>query len=217
MKLRDLNKGSSNPTSFMPAFHVFRSRFGNQDTARGPRKSYESVPKSPYPLHLLILLQQATMVSVLRILRRPHHSGSPVTFPIRSHHGDRNFRPRACHRPTSLYFLSFEQSQRKAYHEVLITGDLSKEDVRQADALGYLLLSDETAFDTAEFTYGSETVYLAQPSPSQFVSGGSGAGTFAPPPKMGLKSTPSDTPVLKGRNVPRSNTGAILRYALSAR
>jgi len=215
MKLRDLKKGSSNPTSLVPAFHIFRSRFGNQDsTARRSRKSYELVSKSPPALHLLTLLQQATMVLVLSILRHPHHSGSSVTFPIRPHHGDRNFHPRACHAgPASLYVLNFEQNQSKAYHEVLIAGDLSEGDVRQADALGYLLLSDKTAFDTAGFTYGSETVYFAQPSPSQFISGGSGAGTFDPPPKIGLKNTPNNAPALTGRNVPRSNAGAVLRYA----
>jgi len=153
------------------------------------------------------------MVLVLNILRRPHHSGSGIAIHIWSYYGDRNFRPRACHIPASLCFLSFEQNQRKAYYEVLIAGDLSEEDIRQADTLGYLLLSDKTAFGTAEFTYGGGTVYFAQPSPSQLVSGGSGAGTFDPPPKIGLKNTSSKTPVLTGRNVPRSNAGAVLRYA----
>ena len=45
MKLRDLARGSSNPTSFMPAFHIFRSRFRNLETSRRSRKSYESVPR----------------------------------------------------------------------------------------------------------------------------------------------------------------------------
>ena len=75
------------------------------------------------------------------------------------------------------------------------------------------MFSDKTVFDTAEFGYGSETVYFAQPSPSQFASGGFGAGTFDPPPKMGLKNIPSSAPVLTGRNVARSNAGAVLRYA----
>ena len=214
MKLRDLKRGSGNPTSFMPAFHILRSRFRNKDTARRSRKSYESVPKSSSALHLLTLLQQATMVPVLRILRHPRYSGSHVTFHIRSHHGDRNFRPRACHRlAASLCFLSIEQNQRKAYHEVLIAGDLSEADISQAGAIGYLLLSDKTASDTVEFPYESETVYFAEPSPSQFVSGGSGSGTFDPPPKMGLKDTQNNTPVFTGRSVPRSNAGAVLRYA----
>jgi len=214
MKLRDLKRGSDNPTSFLPAFHIFRSRFRNKDTARRSRKSYESVSKPSSALHLLILQQQATVVPVLRIICHPRHYGSPVTFRIWSHHGDRNFHPRACHGPASLYFLSFAQHQRKAYYETLIAGDLSEDDVRQARAIGYLLLSDTTAFDTIEFTHGSETVYFAQPSPSQFVSGGSGAGTFDPPPKMGLKNIPNNTQFSADRNVPRSNAGAVLRYAI---
>ena len=112
-----------------------------------------------------------------------------------------------------MRFLSFEQNQRKAYNEVLIVGDLSEEDLQQAGTLGNLLLSDKTAFDTAQFTYGSETVYFAQPSPSQFVSGGSGAGTFDPPPRMGLKNTSSSTSVSTGKNVLRSNADTVLRYA----
>ena len=51
IKLRDLNKGSSDPKSFMPAFHILRSRLGNQGAARRSRKSYESVPKSSSALH----------------------------------------------------------------------------------------------------------------------------------------------------------------------
>ena len=35
---------------------------------------------------------------------------------------------------TSLLFLISEQNQRKVYHEVLIAGDLSKEDVDRAAA-----------------------------------------------------------------------------------
>jgi len=46
MKLRDLSRGSSNPTSFVPAFHILRYRFGNQEASRSSRKSYESVPIS---------------------------------------------------------------------------------------------------------------------------------------------------------------------------
>ena len=54
MKLRDLARGSSNPTSFMPAFHIFRSRFKNRETSRRSRKSYESVPVYFYsmPSHI---------------------------------------------------------------------------------------------------------------------------------------------------------------------
>jgi len=43
MKLRDLARGSSSPTSFMPALYIFRSRLRNGGTSRRSRKSYESV------------------------------------------------------------------------------------------------------------------------------------------------------------------------------
>jgi len=66
--------------------------------------------------------------------------------------------------------------------------------------------------DTAEFAYGNDTIYFAQPSLSQFVPGGSGAGTFNPA-LIGLKETPNNTPVLTGRNAPKSRTGVVVRYA----
>ena len=119
-------------------------------------------------------------------------------------------------RPASFFYsLIVEQNQRKAYREILIAGDLSEEDVRKADSLRIrnFLRSDSTAFDTAEFDYGNDTVYFAQPTPSQFVPGGSGAGTFNGPTIMGLKGTPNNTPVLMNRGVPENNTSAVLRYA----
>ena len=135
MKLRDLARSSRNPTSFMPAIHIFRSRLRNGGTARRARKSYESVPDSSPALYLLISLQQTTMVPVHRVFCRPGHPGSPLTFHTRTHHGDQNFRPRAGHRTVSfLHFLMFEQSQREIYREVLIAGDLSQEDVDRAAA-----------------------------------------------------------------------------------
>ena len=57
MKLRDLARSSSNPTSFMPAFHILLSRFGNRETDRRSRKSYEFVPIYSSALCLLTLLQ----------------------------------------------------------------------------------------------------------------------------------------------------------------
>ena len=116
--------------------------------------------------------------------------------------------------PASFFYsLIVEQNQRKAYHEILIAGDLSEEDVRKADALGNFLQSDSTAFDTAEFVYGHDTVYFAQPTPSQFVPGGSGAGTFNGPTIMGLKGIPNNTPGLVKREAPKNITGTVLRYA----
>ena len=107
MKLRDLARGSSNPTSFMPALHIFRTRFRNRETTRRSRKSYESVPISSSSLRVLRLLQQTTMVPVLSIFRLPCHPGSPITFPIRTHHEDRNFHPCAYHRLPPYCISSF--------------------------------------------------------------------------------------------------------------
>jgi len=108
MKLRDLARGSSNPTSFMPALHIFRSRFGNPDTFRRSRKSYEFVPRLPSNTRLLTMLQQATVVPVLWTLRHPRRPGSRVTFPVRTHHRDKNLHPRTFRRPVSSNFLIFE-------------------------------------------------------------------------------------------------------------
>ena len=89
MKLRDLARGSGNPTSFMPAFHIIRSRFGNREADRRSRIPYESVSRStPTALHLLTLLQQTTMVRVLRILCHPRRPGSHATIHIWTHHSD---------------------------------------------------------------------------------------------------------------------------------
>jgi len=66
---------------------------------------------------------------------------------------------------------------------------------------------------TAEFVYSNDTVYFAQPSPSQFVPGGSGAGTFDPDPPAGVKDPPHNSMALTDRNTPKNDTGAILRYA----
>ena len=73
------------------------------------------------------------MVPVLSILHHPRRLGSPITFPIRTHHGNRNVRPCMCHgRPASINFLTVEQNQRKTYREVLIAGDVSESDVTRA-------------------------------------------------------------------------------------
>jgi hypothetical protein len=105
MKLRDLARNSHNPTNFLAALRIFRSRFGTQETARRSRKSYESVPKfSSAPRHL-IFLQHTTMVTVLRVLHRPRHIGSFITFPLWPYHGDQNFRPRTYHKSASVLYL----------------------------------------------------------------------------------------------------------------
>jgi len=70
---------------------------------------------------------------------------------------------------------------------------------------------------TAEFVYDNDTVYFAQPSLSQFVSGGFGPGTFNESASIYPKDTPNNTFALMGRNAPKGDTGAVLRYALPAR
>jgi len=111
-----------------------------------------------------------------------------------------------------LYPLIFEQNQRKTYREVLIAGDLSNEDVIRAVDEGWFFRPGRTTFDTTELVYDSDTVYFAQPSLSQFVPGGFGAGAFnlSPSASINLKDTPN---VSAGRNPPKSNTGVVLRYA----
>ena len=104
--------------------------------------------------------------------------------------------------------LISEQPQRKAYSEVLIAGDLSEEDVSRAKAGTSYTTTDPY---TAEFIYGNDTIYFAQPSPSQFVSGGSGPGTFSPLPAMGVKDPINNTLALGDKNTPKNDTGAILR------
>jgi len=66
--------------------------------------------------------------------------------------------------------------------------------------------------DATEFVYDNETVYFAQPSLSQFLPGGSGAGNFNPVSVI-LAGPKHDAPALTGRNALKSNTGTVLRYA----
>ena len=215
MKLRDLARSSSNPQSFIPALHLFRSRFKNRNTTGRSRKSYESVLGLSSVPRLLTLPQQATMVPVLRILPRYRHPWSPISFPIRTCHRDQNLLRRTCHRPASLYILILEQNRRKVYREVLIAGDLSEEDVSRAN---YVTLNYRgSAPETAELVYGKETVYFVQPNLAQFVPGGSGAGTFNPPTSIILRVPPNNTLAVTGRDALLNNTGVVLRYAPLAR
>jgi len=119
---------------------------------------------------------------------------------------------RATDLPPFLYSLIFEQSKRKVYREVLIAGDLTKEDVYRMETRGWFFLTGRTSFDTAEFVYGNDTVYFAQPTRSQFAPGGSGPGTFNQPGSIGLKGTPDDTLESAGGGAPKTNTGVVLRY-----
>jgi len=105
------------------------------------------------------------------------------------------------------------------YREALIAGDLSKEDVHRAADEGWFFRSSRTTSNTAELVYGNDTIYFAQPSLSQFVPGGFGAGAFnlSPSASITLKGTPNNTLVSMGRSPLKSNTGVVLRYAPSAR
>ena len=110
-----------------------------------------------------------------------------------------------------LYFLILEQTQHGVYREVSIAGDLSQGDIDRV-APG-MLQSDGSVSDTAEFSYGDDIVYFAQPTRSQFIPGGSGQGTLDAPVPLGLKDTPNISPGLTGRTPLEGRTGAILRYA----
>ena len=213
MKLCDLARSSGDPKSFVPAFHLLWSRFRNQKVPSCSPKSYEFVPRSSSTLHFLTLLQQATMVPLLGVLRLPRHPGPPLTFPTRTHNRNQNFRPRTCHVLSSFpHSLIGKQNQREVYHEVLIAGDLSKEDIYRAVDEGWFFRPGRTTSDTTELVYDNDTIYFAQPSLSQFVPDGFGAGAFnlSPSASISLKDTPNAS---AGRNPPKSNTGVVLRYA----
>ena len=113
-----------------------------------------------------------------------------------------------------LNSLTFEQSQRKVYREILVAGDLSEKDVHRAEILvqDYFMYLDKPVSETAGFVYGNNTVYFAHPSLSQSVPVGSGVGTFNVPAKIGQRGTSNNTAVFTDRNRSKNNTGAILRY-----
>ena len=115
-------------------------------------------------------------------------------------------------RTSSLHFLIFEQNRRTTYHEVLITGDLSQEDVQWAMPAGSPYRRGTP--EIAEFVHNNHTVYFAQPSLSQFVLGGS---PFNQPAAIGRKDPTNDTLVLMDRNTLRSDTGTVIRYASPTR
>ena len=116
-----------------------------------------------------------------------------------------------------MYFLIFEQNRRTVYHEVLIAGDLSQEDIIQAEAqLKAFVEYGGRISDTTELIYNNDTVYFAQPSPSQFIPGGSGPGTFIPASTV-LKVSPNNALASTGRIAPKGDTGTVLRYAPLAR
>ena len=243
MKLRDLARSSNDPTSFLPALHIFLSRFWNRGTAARSRRPYESVSRSSSAPRFLTLMQQTVMVPLRSILRPPRRPGTPDTIPIRAHREDRNFCPRTCHIPASLCFLILEQNQSKVYREVLIAGDLSQDDLTRADTQVVVQVSQlwmsfgppvltpcqsqgvsriwpaspygGSASGTTEFVYGNDTVYFAQPSLSQFVPGGSGTGAFRINQTVSISpnDTPNNTLGSGDESTPENNAGVVLRYA----
>jgi len=159
------------------------------------------------------------MVPVPRILRCPRRPSYYIALLTRTHRGDQNLHKRMPYGPVSLCFLIFEQSQREVYREVLVVGDLTDWDIRwdsmpdlMSFQFGWPSYGRGTS-GTAEFVYDNETVYFAQPSLSQFVSGGSGPGFFNRSDPTGKKDALGNTPAPTGKNAPKRDTGAILRYA----
>ena len=147
------------------------------------------------------------------VLRHPRHPESPVTLPIWTYHGHRNFCRCTCRGPASfMHFLILGQNRRRTYHEVLVTGDLSEEDLQWMTPAE--LQYRRGTPDIAEFVYNNDTVYFAQPSVSQFVLGGS---AFNRPAPIGLKGPSNDTLVLMDRDAPKSDISAVIRYAPAAR
>ena len=114
-----------------------------------------------------------------------------------------------CRRPASfLHFLIFEQNRRRVYREILVTGDLSEEDL-QWSIPGEFRYHRCTP-DIAELVYNNDTIYFAQPSPSQLVLGSSAFNQTAP---IGLEGLPNDTLVLNDKKAQKSDTGTVIRYA----
>ena len=98
----------------------------------------------------------------------------------------------------------------------MIAGDLSKADGNLATSLSTrwsAFAYGNSMSDTSEFIYGNDTVYFAQPSLSQFLPGGYGAGALNQSALTSLNNATSNNLPLTGRNAPRSNTGVVLRYA----
>ena len=102
------------------------------------------------------------------------------------------------------------------YHESLITGDLSEDDIDLAKIHGVLPTVDP---DTEGFVYGdgpAKTVYFAQPDPSLFIHGVSfGPGTFNPLPAVGVTYPLNKTGEVPDRDTPKSDPGAVVRYTPS--
>ena len=120
-----------------------------------------------------------------------------------------------------MYCLIFEQNQSEVHREVLIVGDLTSSDFWfdarkdiQIFQFGWPLYSRSTS-GTAEFVYNNDTVYFALPTLSQFVPGGSGPGVFNRSDPTGQMDANGfgNTPAPTGKNAPRRDTGAVLRYA----
>ena len=184
------------------------------------------------------------MVSINSILHCPSRPSSLPPFPIWPYHDDRNLHSSATRGPpSSLCFLTFEQNQRTTYREVLITGDLSPDDISRAtertsalkvswptwikDArsnhtqdyarLWTLLPYGRNPPDTsAELALENDTVYFAPPSSSQLAPGGQGFGTFdTNQTSISQKGNPNDTLALLING--RSSAGSILRFVLPPR
>ena len=99
------------------------------------------------------------------------------------------------------------------YREVLIAGDLTQED---KDGYSYYIwewIPYGMVSDTAKLVYGNDTIYFAQPSLSQFIPGGSGAGTLNMSGSIVPDDTPNNTPLLTDRNASNGDIGVVLRYA----
>ena len=68
-----------------------------------------------------------------------------------------------------------------------------------------------STFQTTQFVYNNDTVYFAQPSLTQFTPGGFGPGT------LNQSDTSKNSLVLTGRDAPKRETGAVIRYEQPAR
>ena len=133
MKLGDLARSSQTPTSFLSGFWILLSRFKSKNTSSDSRGSYESVfISTSVPRHLTFCSKRPwslfiVFFTVLAVLA----PSLPFLFGrIMRIETFTRVRPTAL--PLPCVFLTFGQNQRMKYREVLITGDLSPDDISRA-------------------------------------------------------------------------------------
>ncbi|KAJ7290676.1 hypothetical protein C8J57DRAFT_1276271 [Mycena rebaudengoi] len=158
IRLTDLAASSQYPTSIWNAMRLLWNRIFYPGTARQERKSYDSRPWSLVVLFFLLLLAIAGSL--------PFILGRVVDIQASIRH------------------------QSHTYREVAVFGDLSDSDIQRATALepafnDFHLTWTLSPFSShgaippvVSFMYENDSIYFSETSRSQFLSNGSGFGTF---------------------------------------